>query len=268
MPIIDNLLEMGLRVLAVEYYGHGKTGIPDHPVSVYHAADDVLALMDSLGIDKAMIGGFSRGGAITAAFYDEYPERVLGLAMVDGGSFSFIESYDSKTDEEIRVLFATFDLNSPTYASEFDLFYEVASRRQERTPDSFYALLAQMSQSDDGRWGRNRGLATWFNDDSPEGLLYARRPSLRAPFDHSAWVLMPTVIFRNLDLPVLVIDPVQENDQFPVTNQNKALQRLHPDLVDHQVWPNTSHLAIVERPEWFLRDLSRLVERVKERWPR
>ncbi|MFN2440816.1 MAG: alpha/beta fold hydrolase, partial [Chitinophagaceae bacterium] len=86
LPIADSLTKAGYYIIAIDYYAHGLTPIPKHEVSIYHVADDIKALMDKLKIKKAVIGGFSRGGIITTAFFDTYAERILGLILVDGGS--------------------------------------------------------------------------------------------------------------------------------------------------------------------------------------
>ena len=84
------LVDSGYQVIALDYYGHGQTPLPDHPVSIYHVADDIKVLLDSLQIGRVIIGGLSRGGSIATAFYDEYPERTLALILEDGGSVSWV----------------------------------------------------------------------------------------------------------------------------------------------------------------------------------
>lgn len=268
-PVIDELVEMGLHVFAVEYYGHGKTSIPEHPVSNKHVADDIITLLDSRGIDRAIIAGFSRGGWIAGALYDEYPERALGLVLADGGSYSLIEAYDKSSDEELRQVFEGFDITADpelglvSYPTDFELFYEVVKDRTDRSHESLFELLTQMSQESDGRWRLNSGLTEWLGEDTLERLLeLLRRPSLGTLFQQSVFSTRPLAIFRNLDVPTLIIDTVE--DPFPATDQNQALQQLHPDLIDHQVWSNTTHTGFYGHPERLLRDLSALITRIKD----
>src|SRR5690606_39191167 len=56
LNIADSLAKAGFYVIAIDYYGHGQTPIPDHEVSLYHVADDIKFLMDKLSISKAFIG--------------------------------------------------------------------------------------------------------------------------------------------------------------------------------------------------------------------
>jgi pimeloyl-ACP methyl ester carboxylesterase len=46
-------------------------------------AEDVRSLLDELEIDRAVLGGISMGGYVALAFATYYPERLLGLALVD-----------------------------------------------------------------------------------------------------------------------------------------------------------------------------------------
>ena len=52
------------RVVAVDQRGHGESPAPDGPYSVRDLSEDVLALLDSLGVDAAHFVGLSMGGAI------------------------------------------------------------------------------------------------------------------------------------------------------------------------------------------------------------
>lgn len=50
------------QLIAVELQAHGRTGDRDTPLSFEQDADDVAALLERLGIQKADIFGFSNGG--------------------------------------------------------------------------------------------------------------------------------------------------------------------------------------------------------------
>ncbi len=73
------------HVYALDTRGHGKTPRGDAPFTIRQFADDLLAFMDTHGIDKAHILGFSDGGNIAMVFAMKYPERVLRL-ILDGAN--------------------------------------------------------------------------------------------------------------------------------------------------------------------------------------
>ena len=69
------------HVYALDTRGHGKTPRGDAPFTIRQFADDLLAFMDTHGIDKAHILGFSDGGNIAMIFAMKYPDRVLRLIL-------------------------------------------------------------------------------------------------------------------------------------------------------------------------------------------
>ena len=75
------------RVIAWDMRGHGQTDSPGDPAaySEAHTIDDMAAILDHLGIEKAVIGGLSLGGFMSLAFHVKYPERVTALMLFDCG---------------------------------------------------------------------------------------------------------------------------------------------------------------------------------------
>lgn len=51
--------------------------------SIDDAADHVARVLDERGIDRAVVGGLSRGGYITLAFARRHPDRLSGLVLCD-----------------------------------------------------------------------------------------------------------------------------------------------------------------------------------------
>jgi pimeloyl-ACP methyl ester carboxylesterase len=79
------LAERGLRVIAVDLLGHGRS---DRPPAGY-LLDDFAASLDAffaaVGVDRATVGGHSLGGAIAVHFGYHYPNRVDRLVLVSAG---------------------------------------------------------------------------------------------------------------------------------------------------------------------------------------
>ena len=73
------------RVIALDTRGHGKTPRGEAPFSIRQFAEDLLAFMDRLSIEKAHILGFSDGGNIAMVFAMMHPERVEKL-ILDGAN--------------------------------------------------------------------------------------------------------------------------------------------------------------------------------------
>jgi pimeloyl-ACP methyl ester carboxylesterase len=79
------LAGQGYRVVAIDVRGHGRSEKP-HDAMKYgpSMADDVVEMMDHLGIQRAHVHGFSMGGSILTQLLKRYPERVL--SAIYGGS--------------------------------------------------------------------------------------------------------------------------------------------------------------------------------------
>lgn len=58
-------------------------GAGDRAPSVDFLADQVIALLDAQGIDRAVVGGVSMGGYVTLNLLGRYPQRLLGLILAD-----------------------------------------------------------------------------------------------------------------------------------------------------------------------------------------
>ena len=73
------------QVIAFEQQGHGRTAdIPDRPFTFEQSANDAVALLDYLKIDRADFYGFSNGGTIVLEIGKRYPQRVRKLVTASG----------------------------------------------------------------------------------------------------------------------------------------------------------------------------------------
>jgi pimeloyl-ACP methyl ester carboxylesterase len=71
------------RVITWDSRGHGGTVDDGQPFSYWDLASDCIALMDHLGIDRAVVGGMSQGGFVSLRMALTAPERVRGLILLD-----------------------------------------------------------------------------------------------------------------------------------------------------------------------------------------
>lgn len=73
-----------LRVITPDLRGMGRSDAPTHGASsIEMYADDVVALLDYLGIGAAVVGGMSMGGYVLLALVRRHPERVKGVLLID-----------------------------------------------------------------------------------------------------------------------------------------------------------------------------------------
>ena len=79
--IIDSPLTSHFRVIAYDQRGLGQSDKPEGPYSMRDYADDAAAVMDAMGIDKAMILGISFGGMVAQEFAVRHTARLSRLAL-------------------------------------------------------------------------------------------------------------------------------------------------------------------------------------------
>ena len=262
--IANRLTDAGYYIIAIDYYGHGQTPIPTHEVSLYHVADDIKILMDTLKIKKAVVGGFSRGGYISTAFYDAYPDRVLGLVLEDGGSVSSNAYVHKLSEPELDTRISTFYKNIPK-ESYFDNQFEAYISIYDTTDKSSqFANLAWITKMKTGKWSICPGLMTLFNmADSNQYRDLIQHTTRTSLFGESMAMIEPKIVYRNLNVPVLILDPFGENDPFPFEKENIALQKDHPHWIKYISYKNTEHNIHSFHPENFVLDLAGFLTVIK-----
>src|SRR5712691_896730 len=76
------LLAAGRRVIGVDLQSHGRSPAVDRPMRFETMADDIAALITDLKLERAVIMGFSLGGAVALRTAIQHPELVERLVLV------------------------------------------------------------------------------------------------------------------------------------------------------------------------------------------
>jgi pimeloyl-ACP methyl ester carboxylesterase len=120
----------GYRLTTFDARGHGESSPAPSPDAYEYRdlVEDMSAVLNHLGIERAAIGGASMGAHTAMAFALAWPERVSGLVQITpayngrpregshdlaawdrladglehGGVEGFLEAYDPKTDDRFR----------------------------------------------------------------------------------------------------------------------------------------------------------------------
>jgi len=77
------VLAQEFRVLAYDLLGHGDSALPGGEVNLTALSEQLIALMDELGIAQAALVGFSLGGMINRRCAMDHPDRVSALAILN-----------------------------------------------------------------------------------------------------------------------------------------------------------------------------------------
>jgi pimeloyl-ACP methyl ester carboxylesterase len=72
------------RVIAVDLPGHGQSDKPQTDYTMAYFARSIEAVMRHAGVKRAVLVGHSMGTPVIREFYRLYPDKTLGLVIVDG----------------------------------------------------------------------------------------------------------------------------------------------------------------------------------------
>lgn len=84
------------RVIALDLIGHGKSDKPKANYSMEYFAKSVEAVMKKAKLNKAVLVGHSMGTPVARQFYRLYPEKTIGIVVVDGALRSFASEAQMK----------------------------------------------------------------------------------------------------------------------------------------------------------------------------
>lgn len=103
-----------VRSLAVSFRGHGGSGRPDSGYLFNDMSGDIVAFLDAMHIDRAVIVGHSMGASVAQRFAIDHTDRVRALVLIgsfanlhrDPGLTAFFESSIAGLTDPIDRAFA------------------------------------------------------------------------------------------------------------------------------------------------------------------
>lgn len=76
---VSALVRSGRRVILIDSRGHGRSTRDERPYTYHRMASDVLAVMDTLQLEKAALIGWSDGACIALVLASQKPDRITGV---------------------------------------------------------------------------------------------------------------------------------------------------------------------------------------------
>jgi 3-oxoadipate enol-lactonase len=221
----------GWRFLAPDLRGFGESdpGDADRPASIEDYGEDVVALLDALAVERAVVAGLSMGGYAAFAVLRLTPARVAGLVLADTRAEADGGSARAARDAMLETLArggaaAVFDRMQP------GLLGETTRTSRPEVVERVRALA--LSQPADGI---RRGIERLKSRPDSTGLL------------------------GRITCPTLVV--AGEEDQ--ITTADVA-RNLHARIGGSElaVIPKAGHLSSLEQPARFNQALTRFLARV------
>ncbi|GFO62698.1 alpha/beta fold hydrolase [Geomonas paludis] len=230
-PQLQPIADAGFRVIAPDLRGFGASDAPAGGYSMERFADDIIAILDALKIDKAVIGGMSMGGYILMNLLERYPDRVRAAC--------FIATRSNADDEAGRERRKAMAAEAERLGANpiIKIFAELlfASETSQTSPE----LIARVT--------------TWMRDTNPKGLA----GGLLAMRDRKDYTpLLPS--FRH---PSLVIAGAEDR-----AAPAEAAQTLMDGLrgCRSKVIENAGHMVNMEQPEIFNQTLIEFLNSLPE----
>ncbi len=214
-PVRSALSEVA-DVITPDQRGLGEAVLPEEQAELDAVADDVLALLDSRGIESAVVGGCSMGGYVAMALLRKAPHRVSGLLLIDTRP-------DADDDERTATRLAMAE--------------RVERDGVDWLPDTVLPGLLATGTPDVNPELASR-LRVVIAEQPPAGVAWAQR-AMAARRDSMD-------VLRGYDGPALVV--VGERDAICPPELARELTALLPagELVE---LPGCGHLSPVEAPD-------------------
>ena len=205
------------RVVALDLRWHGR-GIRSPRFRIGDCADDVAGVLDALGIDSAIVAGYSLGGAVAQEVWHAHPERVDGLVLA-----STARNLRGHAGE--RLFF-------PVMTLAMHPLSRVALAKVERLAAEL-PELPPVHLADGIGWGRSefRSTSAW---SMPEVLSELGR------FNSAPWI-------GSVDVPAAVV--VTARDKAIPTRRQRKLAAAIPDASVHEA-PGGHASIVLDHDRW------------------
>jgi pimeloyl-ACP methyl ester carboxylesterase len=173
-------LEDAYRVVAFDH--RARTDSRDGDYDLDDLADDCVALMDELGIERCALGGMSMGGFMALPLALRHPERLDGLILISSKALDYTDEERADIDAHLDQLMRDGEVTEEFAAWERDLVMGETTQRE------------------------NPGLVRYWMD------RWKTRPAGSVVGEFRSWMHKPDMTPRlaEIDLPALVIHGVED----------------------------------------------------------
>lgn len=208
-------LALHYRVITADLRGHGQSPAPTGVYEMESLAGDVLALLDSLKIERAVIMGHSMGGYVTLAAWRIAPARFLALGLIDSQAGA-----DTAEGRQGRMQLAE----------------KVSTQGGQVAADAMLPrIFAPGLATGDSVWERVRAM---IEKTSRTGIIGALHGMAARPDSNS--------ILSTIDVPALVV--TGDKDQIIPVTKAQALAAAMPQAT-LKVIAHAGHMTMLEQPE-------------------
>lgn len=206
----------GFRVIAPDLRGHGRSPMLPPWNLAQHTAD-VIALLDSLGLDGVPLMGHSYGGSIAIDVANLVPSRISHLVLVDPSQGLPPEEALEIAEETLQA--AVFDTREQARADQQNRWETISAEVVDEE------IAENVVRGEDGRW-RYR---------------YSQAMAVTAWGEMAREAVLPPK-----NLPTLLV-PAKQADYVSPEFVAACRSQLGDDVTVHEV--DCGHVIYLERPE-------------------
>jgi pimeloyl-ACP methyl ester carboxylesterase len=226
------------RVITFDLPGFGASEMPSDKISISGYGRWVDALLDRLGVGSTPVVGNSMGGFIGAELAIRFPQRVERLVLVSAAGLTIEHQVAEPVLAALRTLDTGLTAFTGWLASRSD-----ALTRRPRSRGLIFGIVAHHPERLPAAL-----VAEQVRGSGKPGFVPALSALTAYPIrDRLGEIACPTLIVWGAEDSLV---PVRDADEFA---------RLIPDS-RKVVWPDTGHVAMLERPAAFNRLVAAFLE--------
>lgn len=228
-------LAAGSPVVTYDLYGHGGSVAPPSTPSLSQFAVQFKAVMTHLGLDRAIIAGFSLGGMIVRRIAMDYPQMVMGLAILHSPHARTKEQHDAI---QLRVHHAACEGPSATIDAALERWFTKSFH--EQNPDVMDQVRHMVLANDPAVYPSIYQVLVDGVDE-----LVAPQPAIKAP--------------------ALVMTGDEDFGNNPAMSKAIAAEIACADEASNAelvILPGLRHMAMLEAPDIFNPHLVRFCEQI------
>jgi pimeloyl-ACP methyl ester carboxylesterase len=224
--------------------GYPPSEVPEKPESYSQnrAADDILAVMDHLKIDKAHVVGLSMGGFATLHFGFRHPTRALSL-VVAGVGYGAEKDQQAKFKGEVEVVARSLTTEGMEKFAEKYAYGPTRVQFENKDPRGFAQFKKELAEH------------SALGSANTQLGVQAQRPSLYDLLDKMRAMTVPTLILTG-------------DEDWPCLAPSVLMKREIPSAA-LAVMPNSGHTINLEDPDLFNQIVGDFIVQVETgRWPK
>lgn len=224
-------LSKEIRCIVIDLRGHGQSDKPKQPYTLSLFANDIVTLLEQLGISSAYFCGTSMGGFVVLKAALSYPEKVRGVILVD--SAPYLPEHTIKISGKWAETLLNEGSEALMEAQVNDVFHPIFRRRHGEIVNIYRESKKNPSSETLGLV--NKGLQI-------EPVDYRKK-------------------IREIKTPTLIIHG-QDDKIIPVENA----EFMHKQIPNSQlaIFPFCGHALLLERSQFFIDLLLYFIENMEK----